>query len=447
VGVTAPAGGGSTFSARCPVGVMAPSNSVTVAPDATELIELVMSSDRGARLRAQLAEKHHERTLDDIDDAIQTACRCYIDERPTGVDAVATLYAWLRTVADRVLHRERERLERQVPVNPASPKLTGVLSDAPSPEEQAIKGEDRHDLTALVAEVASRLHDDRQRDVLALYGAHFKRPEIAEHLGVRLRVVRRDLLEIFEQVRAVLAQQAGGGCEIGEPLVIRVVCGMATDVEAAHAEMHMDRCECCRQFRERLDLWREKVAAVLPIPAVAQIQPGLIERTLHKSVDGFNWVRQYLTDGGTQVKQQVATTYSMRVADPTPLAGARPGAVAAVVAGCVAASVAAYTCVDKTIEAVKGKDQPADRADAKPKRARAAQVQPVAPPPPQAVEVEPAPQPAPVVEPPPPPPPPPYRRDTGFTPSSPVGESEPKTSRQPTTPEPVVDGTSSEFQP
>lgn len=426
---------------------MAPSKSVTVAPDPAELIALVMSSDRGARLRAQLAEKHHERTLDDIDDAIQTACRCFIDERPAGVDAVATLYAWLRTVAGRVLHRERERLERQVPVNPASPKLTEVLSDAPSPEEQAITREDRRDLTALVEEVAAKLPDDRQREVLALYGSHFKRPEIAAHLGIRLRVVRRDLLEIFEQVRAALAQESGGGCEIGEPMVIRVACGMATDVEAAHAAMHIDRCECCRQFRERLDLWRDKVAAVLPIPAVAQVQPGLIERTLHKSVDGFNGIRQYIADGGTQVKQQVATTYSMRVADPTPLAGARPGAVAAVVAGCVAASVAAYTCVDKTIEAVKGKDQPADRADTKPKRTRAAQVQPVEPTPqPAPVEVEPTPQPAPVVEPPPPPPPSPYQGDTGFTPSSSVTPSS-EPSPQPATPAPVVDGTSSEFQP
>jgi DNA-directed RNA polymerase specialized sigma24 family protein len=429
--------------------MMAPSKSVTVAPDPVELIELVMSSDRGARLRAQLAEKHHERTLDDIDDAIQTACRCFIDERPAGIDAVSTLYAWLRTVAGRVLHRERERLERQIPVRPASPKLTEVLSDALSPEEQAIKSEDRRDLTALVAEVASKLPDDRQRDVLALYGAHFKRPEIAAHLGVRLRVVRRDLLEIFEQVRAVLARESGGGCEIGEPLMIRVACGMATEVEAAHAEMHMERCECCREFRERLNLWREKVAAVLPVPVVAQIQPGLIERTLHKSVDGFNGVRQFLADGGTQVKQQVTTTYAIRAADPTPLAGARPGAVAAVVAGCVAASVAAYTCVDKTIEAVKGKDQPADQADTKPKRTRAAQVPPVEPQPqPAPVEVEPQPQSAPVeVEPPPPPPSSPYQGDTGFTPSSSVTPPSSEPSPQPATPAPVVDGTSSEFQP
>jgi hypothetical protein len=59
-------------------------------------------------------------------------------------------------------------------------------------------------------------------------------------------------------------------------------------------------------------------------------------------------LRQHVVDGGTQIKQQAATTY-YRAADPTPLAGARPGAVVAVVAGCLAVGTGTYTCVEQGI--------------------------------------------------------------------------------------------------
>lgn len=91
----------------------------------------------------------------------------------------------------------------------------------------------------------------------------------------------------------------------------------------SQAHLHLARCGRCQQFHERLNLWREKVGAVLPVPVGEHPDSGLLERTLHKSLDTLGSLRQHLADGGTQVKQQAATT-CYRAADPTPLAGARP---------------------------------------------------------------------------------------------------------------------------
>ncbi|HKF83163.1 MAG TPA: hypothetical protein VKB23_09405 [Solirubrobacterales bacterium] len=58
--------------------------------------------------------------------------------------------------------------------------------------EEMISSEDDGELAKLVEEVNAWL-PDRRRKVLALYGAGYKRPEIAERLGLREWVVKRDL--------------------------------------------------------------------------------------------------------------------------------------------------------------------------------------------------------------------------------------------------------------
>jgi RNA polymerase sigma factor (sigma-70 family) len=418
------------------------------------MLELVATGPSGEALHTQLAGRHPEREWEEIEDAIQTACACFIDEVPR-VEGPGAAYAWIRKVADRRLNRERALLERQPPTDLSGTELNALAADAPTPEQQAIEREDEIDVADLAATVVSIL-SERQRDVLALYGAGYKRPEIANRLGITHRVVKRELLDIFEHARTNLARRAGGGCTLGEALVLRFVCGLASDVEASQAQLHIDRCECCAQFHERLNLWREKVGAVLPAPLSEQADPGVLERTLHKAIDGASALRQHVLDGSAQIKQQATTTY-YRAADPTPLAGARPGAVAAVVAGCLAVGTGTYTCVEQGINPLMslpgvGEPAPEQRATTPPETTPAEET-PVPPPTPVVVESAPtpessaAPAPAPVepVEPAPQPPP-----EQSFEPSS--RAYSPPASQQsstPATPAPVADGGggSSEFEP
>jgi hypothetical protein len=59
-------------------------------------------------------------------------------------------------------------------------------------------------------------------------------------------------------------------------------------------------------------------------------------------------VKRQILGVGAQVKQQVSGTYNGAV-DPTPLAGVRPGAVAAVVAGCIAVGGGATYCAQQGV--------------------------------------------------------------------------------------------------
>jgi RNA polymerase sigma factor (sigma-70 family) len=448
----ASASGGSTFAAGCPVGVMAFQGSTAAPLEIDALFESFVSGLRGETLRAQLAAKHPERTRAEIDDAIQTACKCFIDETE-GITAPGQVYRWIRTVAHRALNREREFLSRQVPVDPSGDGLDAFAADAPTPEQQVIDREDEVDLAALTETVAAALAE-RQRDVLALYGAGYKRPEIAARLGITDRVVKRDLLEILDHARVALARLAGGGCERGESLIVRLACGLATPTEASQAQLHLARCDRCQQLHEQLNLWREKVGAILPIPVSEHADPGLLERTLHKTADGLGSLRQHLADGGAQVKQQAATTY-YRAADPTPLAGARPGAVAAVVAGCLAVGTGTYTCVAQNINPLTslpglGERAPEQRATNPP--SETTEQAPAPTPAPVAVEPAPAPEPAPSPAPAPTEPVEPARQpppEQSFEPSSPAySPPAAQSSNSPPAPAPVADGGgSSEFEP
>lgn len=62
---------------------------------------------------------------------------------------------------------------------------------------------------------------ERQRAIAALYSHGRRRPEIAEHLGMTPRSVKRALERIMAVSREELVRLAGHGCESGESLVAR----------------------------------------------------------------------------------------------------------------------------------------------------------------------------------------------------------------------------------
>lgn len=284
--------------------------------------------------------------MEEVADAIQTACKRFL-EHAEGILEPGQIYSWIRTTAHRVLQREDERHGREEP-RKSIDGLAGLAAEEPGPAEELISGEDDADLAELVEEVYSSL-PDRGRDILALYGAGYKRPQIAERLGLSERVVKRELLEVVDAARSAVARLAGGGCRHGEPLVLRSVCGLATAAEDAHAREHLARCGRCGIFSGRLIAWREKAGAILPVPAAEGASPGLVERALQKSAEGLSSIKQHIVDGGAQAKQQVAAGY-YRAVDPTPLAAARPGTIATVVAGCIALGSGATYCVEQGVD-------------------------------------------------------------------------------------------------
>lgn len=420
---------GSTSPPRCSVVVMDPSRSTATVLEGPEaLFKSFVQGERGGKLRSQLAKLHPHASGEEIEDAIQAACDRFVD-KAEGITEPGQVYAWLRTTAHRILNREDDHHERELAVDPTTETgLQQLAGEQPGPEEETIEHEDEAELVALVREVSESL-PEQKREVLALYSSGLKRPEIASRLGMSDRAVKRDLLEIMDEARTAIARKAGGGCLQGEPLVLRFAYGLASAAEAEQAHLHMKGCRRCEVLAERLDAWREKAAAMLPLPAVEQASPGLLGRVAHRAADGFTTAKQQILGTASQAKQQAAAGYS-RAVDPTPLAAARPGTVAAVILSCAtigggAATYCAQHDVDPLSAAtglISGEEEPGPEPT--PPAEEAPEATTVVPPPaeeapaaeePVVSEPAPEPQPEPKPDPEPAPPPP----EQSFEPASP----------------------------
>lgn len=347
---TAPRGANS--GPRAPLGVMAPPNPVR-AQDREQvdrvLRTFVGAGWRGGALRARLAERYPDRPPEEIEDAVQEACAAFLAEGE-GVTEERAVFAWIRTAANHALVHELRRHGRVIPFDPGGEgPLAAARTDGPGPAEELIALEDDVDLEVLVREVASSLSGTR-REVLALWARGRRRTEIAAELGVGERVVKRSLEEIMGEARSALARHAGGGCEEGEGQVLRLLCGLVSSAEAAEARAHLHRCGRCSAFAGSLEAWKEKAGAILPLPALEAADPGLLARSAGRVGHALDSVRRHLLGGAHHAGGRTLAGVGPAAPDPTPLAGFRPGAVAAVLAGCLAVGGGATYCARQGVD-------------------------------------------------------------------------------------------------
>lgn len=318
--------------------------------DSERLLREFVGGAPGRALRVELAQRHPRRSPEEVDDAVQDACERLV-ESDGDFPSPAHIYNWIRITAHRLLNERDERGTREISVDPVEGVLEQAASSDPDPAEAVLAREETDEMEALVREVTDSL-TDRRREILALYVAGQKRPEIAERLGLSVRVVERELFKIMDEARVILADRLGGGCIVGEPLVLRLVYGLASSAEVAQARLHLKGCHRCDGLHERLVEWREKAAAVLPAPAIEAASPGTFERVGQRVADVVGSAKQQIFSAGAQAKQQASASY-YRAVDPTPLAGVRPSAVAAVVASCltIGGGAAAY-CANHSLDPI-----------------------------------------------------------------------------------------------
>jgi RNA polymerase sigma factor (sigma-70 family) len=325
------------------------------------LVARVAAGELGAKLRSQVADLYPDATRDQLEEAFQEAC--LLAERACHGEREGEVFTWLRTTTRHELGHIQRRARRELPVDVSTPGFERLAVPAGDPAAELIDRERRAELERVTAALLGRL-SEHQRQVATLHSHGLRRSEIAAQLGLSQRSVKRALERIMEAGRDELVRTAGRGCDAGEALVARLAFGLAGTREMREAQGHLATCERCGALYERLDLWREKVAALLPLPAAARAHPGVGERLLHGVGERLSWLTQRGSEsGGTprahaarasaQLKQHAASAY-YRAIDPTPLAGARPGAVAATVAGCLALGGGATYCAQQSGDPLGG---------------------------------------------------------------------------------------------
>jgi RNA polymerase sigma factor (sigma-70 family) len=336
-------------------------------------LERIARGEQGAKLRSQVAAWHPGTTRDELDEAFQEACARA--EHSCRGESEGEVFTWLRTTTHREVIRMHDRARHEGLVAVPDRALDDPGESA-LPEDQLIEREDREEIEEVTRSVIARL-SDHQRDIAALHSDGMGRPQIAARLGLSDRSVKRGLERIMAVGRDELVRLAGHGCEPGEDLVARYSFGLADPMEARRAQLHLAGCARCGQLHKRLDLWRENVAAILPVPPAAQ-QHGAIEHWLNAAADAVMGVKRHVVDAVGQLKQQLSATF-VRASDPTPLAGIRPGATAAAIAGCLAIGGGATYCAQQGLDPLAGlagigaSEQHAPRAHA-PRRVAAAPV-------------------------------------------------------------------------
>jgi RNA polymerase sigma factor (sigma-70 family) len=372
-----------------------------------EVLDRIAGGPLRAQLVGELARQFPHRPPADVDEAFReaysrglTACARRRDKE---------VYGWLRRVmANYLVDGDRLKV-REVASDTQGPFFERVADRREGPEREVARREDREELRQLCQAVLKWL-SPRQQHVLALWADGTEAKQIAGHLGASERAIRKDLERIRAVTRQYVIARAGHGCREGENLISRYSFRLAGPEEARDAHLHLAKCGHCGVFYMRLELWREEVlakaAAMLPVPAMEQAHPGLLERALHKTADGLSSLKQHASDAGGQAKAQLADAaghakqhaaagYS-RAVEYTPLASARPGAAATAIAGCLAlGGGAAGYCIDKGVDPITGLVEVVERSPAKAAQAPPEQKPPAEQPPDPPQLATPAPTPAP----------------------------------------------------
>jgi DNA-directed RNA polymerase specialized sigma24 family protein len=342
-----------------------------------------------------------------VEDALQEVCLLAVTTGKCRGRSEGEVYKWLRRATLRrvkkLLERAHRRHEILVDWRGREPERAQASEGA---DVEVLAREKGRELAELTRTVFAGL-SERQRRVAALHSHGLDGGEIARQLHTSKLRVKHLKRETLARARESLVAAGGGGCQEGERLVSRLAFGLANQREHTQAELHMADCERCTAVYHRLELFHDKVAALLPLPAAAQADPGLLERGLHKTADALAGLKQHASDAGAQVKQQLTDTAGQakqhaaagytRAVEYTPLASARPGAAAVAIAGCLAlGGGAAGYCLDKGVDPITGLVDVVQPAPAKPAQEPPRQPDPSQQPPDPPQLATPTPTPAPV---------------------------------------------------
>ena len=368
-----------------------------------------------------LAARYRDLDPDSRYELYHEAWASVLKRRGDGVE-IENLEGYLIGAADKLASKRVYGADarRRVTFDPVEGPYSSTPDAGESPEEAVLAADEARQMRMLIDEL-----DEPERALLKLrLDLGLEPAEIRERLELTDRQYRR----IAERAgKALLAQfrafDSGAWARSKRSLLCACVFGVASERQRAKAQELLEHDPCCRAMMSELRELGGRAAAVLPVPAGPLALDAAHADAGGRAAELFAGAKDHAADLLVGAKQQAAGAY-VRMADPTPLAGMRPGAVGAVVAGCIAAGGSAYCAVEGVpgpIGPALGIEQPSEQAETKPPKPKPEASQPAPPP----VAPPATPPPAPTAAPPPaqpttPPPPPPQREFEPEVPAAPA---------------------------
>jgi len=260
--------------------------------------------------------------------------------RAAGVE-IANLEGYLVCATDKLASKRTYGADarRRVTFDPTDSPFAHLADAAETPEESALAADEARRIRMLIDEL-----DGAERAVLKLrLDLGFEPAEIRERLGLTERGYRRVVERAGKSLLAQFAAfDSGEWARRKRSLLCACVFGVATERQQERARRLVAEDPCCRAMMSELRALGGRAAMALPLPAgpSAAAVAGADGGRPAEMVAGAH---QQVSELLARARESAAGAYA-RVSDPTPLAGARPGAVATVLAGCLAAAGGGTYC-------------------------------------------------------------------------------------------------------
>jgi RNA polymerase sigma factor (sigma-70 family) len=269
-----------------------------------------------------------------------------IAKRKRGEKIMSLRAYLLATTGAEALHLV-SRGRRPIPIGPDDPRLTSLLDEGPSPEEQAVT----RDQARIARDLLETL-DERQRDVLKLrWDLQLSGAEVRTALGLSERQYRR-LAEEGATALAERVEQLQNGQWSRRTRSLLVAClievggddgqrvGIASRRQRAEAQRLLESDPHVAALYAEVVRTVRGVTALLPLPAFAAMPDRApIAHLTELLADA----RSHVSTAVDTIKHQTTSLY-LRAADPALLSGGgpRPGAAVVAVAGALALGGGTY---------------------------------------------------------------------------------------------------------
>lgn len=270
---------------------------------------------------------------------------------------------FLKTIAWR---RARDRLRNghTIAADPHGPLFLDEVDVGEAPDDVVQVSVD----AAVVLRVVEELDERRAAAIKMRFGLGMSSVEIEEALGVNRRRLDKIFRTAYRSVEKELTADGSGESPWSRrqrSLLHSCLTGLATDEQRARAQELVDSDPACRAMLAEMRATLDKVAAVLPMPVLAEFQAEHSIPLLDQLQQGGASLRDAVTSGAGRAGGQAATFEPVASGG---LASVSAAGAAKVVLVCLSLGGGAAACIEVGVLGTDPKPENAQAKEYEPKK-------------------------------------------------------------------------------